>query len=253
MTSYPYSLLGSTVPVTAAASPPPSNRLSTMTEDGKNDPTGAMIVPGIPIMEGFEQWLPPKPSVYKDGLPVYEILGTDAQIVQFPVRPGRAIMCFSGAMAYMSDGMKMEAKLSSFGTTFGRVAGGGSLFQLTYTNESEKDGFIACTPDYPGVIVPIHMADCPSGKIVALRDSFLCATYGLGDATCDVGAGFNPASSATGFCCSGFDFIVQTVSNGEWAFLMAMGTVLQKVSLVCRTRFFAHGCFIQRCFVWFHY
>ena len=195
-------------------------------------PTGGFAVPGIPLLAGFEQWIPPRPEVYKDGLPVYEIIGTDAQIVQFPVRPGRAIMCFSGAMCYMSDGIKMEAKLAGLGKTFGRLAGGGSLFQLTYTNDSEKDGFIACTPDYPGVIVPINMTECQAGKVIALRDSFLCATYGLGDQTTDVGAGFNPASSVSGFCCSGVDFIVQTVENGEWAFLMAMGTVVQKVSIV---------------------
>ena len=197
-------------------------------------PTGATAVPGIPLLAGFEQWLPPHPAVYKDDLPVFEIIGTDAQIVQFPVRPGRAIMCFSGAMAYMSEGMKMDVKLAGLGKAFGRLAGGGSLFQLTYTNESERDGFIACTPDYPGVIVPVNMTECPSGKIIALRDSFLCATFGLGDETTDVGAGFNPASSVSGICCSGVDFIVQTVSNGEWAFLMAMGTVVQKVqSSVC--------------------
>jgi len=145
-------------------------------------------------------------------------------------------MCFSGAMAYMSDGMTMDVQLAGFGKTFGRLAGGGSLFQVTYTNQSSKDGFIAMTPDYPGVIVPINMHACPSGKIVAVRDSFLCATYGLNEMTTDVSAGFNPANSVGGMCCSGVDFIVQTVSNGEWAFLMAMGTVLQKVCIVWRDR-----------------
>lgn len=82
--------------------------------------------------------------------------------------------------------------------------------------------------DYPGVIVPINMVACPSNKIVALRDSFLGSTVGLGDLRADVGAGFNPASSIGGFCCSGVDFIVQTIQNGEWVFLMAMGTVIQK-------------------------
>jgi len=55
------------------------------------------VVQGVPLIGGFEQWINPKPPIFKDGLPVYEILGTDAQIVQFPLRPGRAIMCFSGA------------------------------------------------------------------------------------------------------------------------------------------------------------
>jgi len=75
-----------------------------------------------------------------------QILGTDAQIVQFPLRPLRQIMCFSGAMAYMSDGMKMDVKLAGLGKTFGRLAGGGSLFQITYTNETGADGYIAMTP-----------------------------------------------------------------------------------------------------------
>jgi len=99
------------------------------------------------------------------------------------------------------------------------------------------------------------MQSCPAGRIVAQRDSFLCSTVGLGEVTTDVSAGFNPANSVGGVCCSGVDFIVQvgsksskhneppsyvftmrfkivqTVSNGEWAFLMAMGTVLQKVSI----------------------
>lgn len=118
-------------------------------------------------------------------------------------------MCFSGAMAYMSDGMKMSVQLAGLGKTFGRLAGGGSLFQITYTNESPTDGYVAMTPDYPGVIVPINMQACPSGRIVAMRDSFLCATVGLGGYMTDVGAGFNPANSVGGFCCSGVDFIVQ--------------------------------------------
>jgi len=55
-------------------------------------------------------------------------------------------MCFSGAMAYMSDGMTMDVKLAGLMKTFGRLAGGGSLFQITYTNNLGRDGFIAMTP-----------------------------------------------------------------------------------------------------------
>jgi uncharacterized protein (AIM24 family) len=139
------------------------------------------------------------------------------------------ILTFSTAMAYMSDGMKMSVQLAGVGKTFGRLAGGGSLFQITYTNEDPAlNGYVAMTPDYPGVIVPINMAACPSGKVIAMRDSFLCATVGMAGEMTDVGAGFNPAESVQGFCCSGIDFIVQTLSHGEWAFLMAMGTVVQR-------------------------
>lgn len=180
------------------------------------------------VLPGFELWIPPTPDVYEhDGMPKYEIIGTDAQVVQFPLRAGRQIICFSGAMAYMSDGMTMDVKLGGFKKTFGRLAGGGSLFEITYTNTSDVDGYIGMTPDYPGVIVPINMS-IASGKIIALRDSFLCSTVGVGEETTDVSAGFNPSNSVAGFCCSGFDFIVQSLEHGEWAFIIAMGTVVQK-------------------------
>jgi uncharacterized protein (AIM24 family) len=166
------------------------------------------------------------PEEYNDGMPIYEIIGTDAQIVQFPVRPDRQIHCFAGAMAYMSDGITMETKFGGLGRTFGRIAGGGSIFEIIYTNNSGRDGYIAMTPDYPGVIVPINMRECQ--KIVAVRDSYLCGASGLRENFPNISAGFNPASSVMSFCCSGFDLIVQTLEEGHWAFLMAMGTVIKK-------------------------
>ena len=170
------------------------------------------------MLHGFELWVPPVPDKYEDGLPIFEILGSDAQVVQFPLRAGRSVTCFSGAMAYMSNDVKLAVKLAGFQKTFGRLAGGGSLFQLTYTNEGTEDGYIAMTPDYPGVLVPINMST--SGKIVMLRDSFLCSTIDLTGQEVDISAGFNPAQSIAGVCCGGFDLIVQTMENGEWAFIM---------------------------------
>ena len=178
------------------------------------------------MLAGFELWVPPTPDVYEDGLPLYEVIGSDAQYVQFPLRPGRSVTCFSGAMAYMSDGVKLAVKLAGFMKTFGRLAGGGSLFQLTYTNEGSQDGYVAMTPDYPGVIIPINMST--SGKIYALRDSFLCSTVTIGGQETDIGAGINPANSVGAFCCSGIDFIVQSLEHGEWAFLMSMGTIVTR-------------------------
>mmetsp|Transcript_30541 Transcript_30541/g.37288 ORF Transcript_30541/g.37288 Transcript_30541/m.37288 type:complete len:276 (-) Transcript_30541:196-1023(-) len=180
------------------------------------------------MLPGFELWLPPKANTYEDGLPVWEILGSDAQYVQFPLKAGRKVTCFSGAMAYMSDNMKMDVALAGLMKTFGRLAGGGSLFKITYTNTSDdENGYIAMTPDYPGIIVPISMSE--SGEILAQRDSFLCSTIDESGVETEVGAGFNPSGSIVSFCCSGFDFIMQKVENGEWAFLIAMGTVITKV------------------------
>lgn len=193
------------------------------------------------MIEGFELWVSPKSQTFQeDGLPQWEIIGADCQFVQFPLRAGKKVTCFSGAMAYMSDGVKLSVKLAGFAKTFGRLAGGGSLFQLTYTNEGNQDGYVAMTPDYPGIIVPIDFSS--SGRILALRDSFLCSTIAPSGAETNIGAGFNPANSVGGVCCSGFDLIVQTIDGpGTVAFIMAMGTgklcvgfvpnTLEKISL----------------------
>lgn len=178
------------------------------------------------MIAGFELWVPPVSNEYDDGMPIWEILGTDAQFVQFPLKASRSVTCFSGAMAYMSDGIKMKLKLAGLMKTFGRLAGGGSLFQITYVNESDQDGYISMTPDYPGVIFPIDMKQY--GEINAMRDSFLCSTIDADGVETEIGAGFNPAESAMGFCCGGVDFVVQTISGGEWAFLTAMGTVITR-------------------------
>jgi uncharacterized protein (AIM24 family) len=180
------------------------------------------------MIEGFELWITPKaPKFQEDAIPEWEILGTDCQFVQFPLRAGRQITCFAGAMAYMSNDVKLEVKFGGLGNTFGRLAGGGSLFQCTYTNTGSQDGYIAMTPDYPGILVPIDFST--TGKIVALRDSFLCSTISPSGQETNIGAGFNPAESISGACCSGFDLIVQTIEGyGTTSFLMAMGTGMSR-------------------------
>ena len=175
------------------------------------------------MIAGFELWVPPKAALFDDELPQWEIIGTDCQYVQFPLRAGKQVTCFAGAMAYMSNDVKLAVKFGGFGKTFGRLAGGGSLFQATYTNEGSQDGFVAMTPDYPGVLIPIDFSS--TGKILVLRDSFLCSTITPNGEETNIGAGFNPANSVGGVCCSGFDLIVQTIEGpGTVAFIMAMGT-----------------------------
>jgi len=127
----------------------------------------------------------------------------------------------------MSADIIMEVKLAGFMGTVKRVAGGGSLFLVTYTNSSGSEaGYISMTPDYPGIIVPICLHD--HTKICAMRDSYICSFSTFDQQETQISAGFNPAQSVAGFCCSGIDFIVQTLSDGEWVFLQAMGTVITR-------------------------
>lgn len=203
--------------------------LVTATEEGEEAATTTKSQQKVITMDnlGFELWVPPVATKFEDGLPYYEIIGFDAQFVQFPLRAGRSVTCFAGAMAYMSPEVEMSVKLAGLGQTFGRLAGGGSLFQTTYTHKGDNDdGYISMTPDYPGVIVPVNMRQYPD--LVALRDSYLCSIIAEDNNETKVGADVFKPDSVLAFCCAGFDFIVQTVQGGEWAFLVAMGTVITK-------------------------
>ena len=129
----------------------------------------------------------------------------------------------------MSHTIKVSTSFGGFQKTLGRVAGGGSLMNVTYTNDSDEEhGYISMTPDYPGVIFPIDMKACPSGQIVCMRDSYLCSMIGMDGSKTDVGVGFNPSSTMIGRCCAGMDLVAQVLSGGDTAFLMGMGTIISK-------------------------
>mmetsp|Transcript_28052 Transcript_28052/g.43637 ORF Transcript_28052/g.43637 Transcript_28052/m.43637 type:complete len:261 (+) Transcript_28052:115-897(+) len=173
---------------------------------------------------GFKTWIPPKPEIKENGLPEYEIIGTDGQICQIPLAPGQAVACDSGCMCYTSNDVKMEAKFIGFFKSLGRMFGGGSLLSITYTNESEDQGYVAMTPNIPGILVPIDMREHPT--LIVARDSFVCS-MGTGEDTV-VGMGFLPSSSIGGFLFSGMFPILQKIEGGTMCFLCAMGTVITK-------------------------
>lgn len=177
------------------------------------------------IWGGFELWQKPKsPKQVHGDLPVWEIIGTDAQIIQFPVAPGQTITCDSGAMCFTSDNIKMDAKLLGVMKMFGRAAGGGNFFSIEYKNEGSENGYVGMSPNFPGVVIPIDMTEYPS--ILCSRDSYLCSV-GTGEDTV-VSAGFMPAKSCLACCCSGESMVMQKISGGSMAFAAGMGTIVTK-------------------------
>lgn len=173
---------------------------------------------------GFELFVPSKPEIGEHGLPEYEIIGSDGQVCQIPLAPGQEVTCDSGGMCYTSNDVKMEAKFLGFFSTLGRLAGGGSLMSITYTNEGSEQGYVAMTPNMPGVVIPINMREYPN--LLCSRDSYLCS-MGSGNDTA-IGMGFNPSSSMAGCLCGGEALIMQKVDGGTMCFMAGMGTVITK-------------------------
>ncbi|WP_035798483.1 TIGR00266 family protein [Butyrivibrio sp. NC3005] len=83
---------------------------------------------------------------------------------------GQALNCESGAMAWMSDGIKMETNTGGgIGKLFGRAFTGESLFMNRYV--AERGGIIAIGAHAPGEIRKITLS--PEHPIVVQKGSFL--------------------------------------------------------------------------------
>lgn len=104
----------------------------------------------------------------------FQIIGTVMQALMIQMRVGQAIYTESGAMSWMSDGIKMDTNLGGGGLmgALGRVVSHESLFVVNYTT-SVDGALIAFSSEFPGKIVPINLAQGQS--IIAQKDSFLVA------------------------------------------------------------------------------
>jgi len=124
-------------------------------------------------------------------------------VVQIPLGPGEEASCDRSAMVYHSDGVTVRAKFNGFMSTFQRVAGGGALFSVTYTNNTGELGYVSFSPNVPGIVCPIDMTEYPC--ILCSRDSFLCSNGGPEETV--VKAQINPTSalgclfSGKAMCC----------------------------------------------------
>ena len=124
----------------------------------------------------------------------------------------------------MSDGMHNEMVMQKglFGA-MGAAVSGESPFQQVYHNRTNNPGYVACTSDIPGVLVPVDMSRC--GTLKCKLGAWVCS---VGKQETQINVDFNGGKGLGGMCCSGMSFIVQSLSGGSWSFLCAMGTVISK-------------------------
>ena len=133
----------------------------------------------------------------------YTIIGNDMQTVEIELDPGETIIAEAGAMNYMNDAIRFEAKMGDgsaadaglVGKLFGagkRMLTGESLFMTHFTNTGGGKRSVAFSAPYPGMIIPLDLAE-EGQEIFCQKDAFLCAAYGteIGIAfTRRIGTGF---------------------------------------------------------------
>ena len=148
----------------------------------------------------------------------YEIKGGAFPIVICTLNKGETMQNETGAMAYMTSGMKMETNTG--GGLFkgiGRVFSGDTLFLNFFTAEEDNQqiGFSSCTP---GKIIPLELDG--TSTIIGKKNAFLAAEKSV---EVDIylrkklGAGFF----------GGEGFIMQKFSGNGIVFLEIDGEVIE--------------------------
>lgn len=146
----------------------------------------------------------------------YEIKNQPFTVLTLHMDQGETIKCQSGAMAWMSDGIRMETKTGGLGGMFKKALVGESLALNQYT--ADKAGELTLAKHSPGDIMMFNVKDTP---IIAQKMSFLASTEGV---NMDV---FLQRKIAAGFF-GGEGFIMQKYSGAGYVWLEIDGAVQER-------------------------
>lgn len=162
----------------------------------------------------------------------YRIYGEEMQYVEVELDPNETAVAESGAFMMMDDGIQMQTlfgdgsqqqqggllgKLMSAGK---RILTGESLFMTAFTNAGQGKKRVSFASPYPGKIIPLDLSRL-EGKIVAQKDSFLCAAKGV-----SIGIELQ-RKLGTGLF-GGEGFIMQKLEGDGMAFVHAGGHVFER-------------------------
>lgn len=162
----------------------------------------------------------------------YEIKGESIQIVEVELDPMETVIAEAGAMLFMEDGIRFEAKMGDGSamrqglfdkliSAGSRMLTGESLFMTHFTNHGNKKARVGFSAPYPGTIIPVDLATMSRNELVVQKDGFLCAAYGT-----KLSIVFNRkiGSGLVG----GEGFILQKLQGDGKAFVHAGGTVIER-------------------------
>jgi len=152
-------------------------------------------------------------------------------MVEIELDPQETVIAEAGAMVYMNESIRFEAKMGDGSTAnqsfFGklvsagsRVLTGESLFFTHFTNDGYGKAQVAFSAPYPGTIIPVELNSLKAPLIVQ-KDGFLCAAKGT-----QFSIVFNKRLGAG--LVGGEGFILQKLTGDGRAFVHAGGTVVKK-------------------------
>ncbi len=139
----------------------------------------------------------------------YTIEGSNFPYVLCELDTGESMITESGAMAWMSQDIVMEASTGGgAGKMFGRALSGESLFLNSFT--ASRPGFVSFATTFPGEIIPVEIV--PGKDVIVQKSGFLAA-----ESTVELSMFFRKKIGAGLF--GGEGFIMQRLSGHGIAFI----------------------------------
>ncbi|MCR4902885.1 MAG: TIGR00266 family protein [Butyrivibrio sp.] len=146
----------------------------------------------------------------------YQIMHQPFTVVTLQMNQGDSIKCQSGAMAWVSRGIKMETKVGGIGGLFKKALVGESIALNHYT--AQEPGELTLAKHSPGDIVAYDVSNCP---IIAQKSSFLASSENV---NIDIYLHHKVGAGLFG----GEGFIMQRLSGSGHVFLEIDGAVQEK-------------------------
>ncbi|GGK57868.1 TIGR00266 family protein [Amphritea balenae] len=161
----------------------------------------------------------------------YEVIGSSMPMLEVELDPGETVIAEAGSMNYMEQDIGFETKMGDgadpeqgmFSKLFSagkRMVTGESLFMTHFNNEGETKRKVAFAAPYPGMVVPVDMAQIGE-RLYCQKDAFICAALGT-----RLSVAFSRKLGAGFF--GGEGFILQKLEGDGMAFIQAGGTVVKK-------------------------
>ena len=148
----------------------------------------------------------------------YEIIGDNLQLVKLEIEPNEKMYAEAGSLVYMSDNIKMEAKMrGGFLSGLGRKLAGETLFLTEFNSVGDK-GFIAFGGRAPGTIKNLTIS--PGSEYIVQKDAFLCAEDPV-----DISIAFQKRLGAAFF--GGEGFVLEKFSGAGNVFIHACGDFVE--------------------------
>lgn len=140
-----------------------------------------------PLKTGFLWYQPPLASEqnHKTGGHQWNIVGHDMQVLSMTVPGGQSVTTEVGSFMYMSPFMETEVELTlcskvGFKSGCQRIFGGESCVKVFLINNTDEEGYVGLTPNFPAKVVPVRalfsvqvLTPRGSRRIPQLRLNFL--------------------------------------------------------------------------------